>query len=208
MALFDAFLTAPNDNPDSWTGLMMSALAGAAAALAVAIALTVYFGTGYRSSRDIVRHGVATLAVLGLLAFVASDMRTAALAYLGVIPSKPAVEFEIRLPDSVAAKVDTHATQIELHTDRHHALAELSDGPTFTSKGEGILRGSVPLIFRTSKREVVLTLPGLPPLAFKLRLAPSPSHTAEFGPWHRADRDAAAGASAPSDRYAIRYRVI
>ena len=35
---------------------------------------------------------------LGLTAFVASDMRHAALAYLGINPSKPVVEFEIRRP--------------------------------------------------------------------------------------------------------------
>ena len=78
--------------------MLMSGLAGVAAALAVAIMLTVYFRTGYRSLRDIVRHGLAAALVLGLLAFVAYDMRHAALAYLGINPAKPAVEFEIRLP--------------------------------------------------------------------------------------------------------------
>ncbi|MEH2476917.1 hypothetical protein V1282_000274 [Nitrobacteraceae bacterium AZCC 2146] len=218
MAALDAFLTAifsnvmAADEPDSWAGLMTSALAGAAAALAVAIALTVYFRTGYRSSRDIVRHGVATLTVLGLLAFVAYDMRHTALGYLGINPAKPAVEFEIRLPDAVALKVNARATQIELHTDRNQTLAEVSDGPTFTRTGESILRGSVPLTFRTAQRVVILNLPGQPPLQFKLRLAPSPSQSAEFGPWHLADQGAAPGTNdkhrAPDDNYAIRYRVI
>ncbi len=74
------------------------ALAGAAAALAVAIALTVYFRSGYRTARDVVKHGLAAVVVLGLVAFVAYDMRHAALAYLGINPEKPAVEFEIRMP--------------------------------------------------------------------------------------------------------------
>ena len=87
-----------DDSPDGWLGLLTSALAGLAAALAVAITLTVYFRSGYRSVRDIVRHGLAAAAVFGLLAFVAYDMRHAALAYLGINPTKPAVEFEIRLP--------------------------------------------------------------------------------------------------------------
>ena len=51
--------------------MLMSGLAGVAAALAVAIMLTVYFRSGYRSTRDIVRHGLAAAMVLGLLAFVA-----------------------------------------------------------------------------------------------------------------------------------------
>ena len=53
----------------------MSALAGIAAALAVAIVLSVYFRSGYRSRRDLVKHGLAASAVLVLLAFAISDMR-------------------------------------------------------------------------------------------------------------------------------------
>jgi hypothetical protein len=34
---------------------------------------------------------------------VVYDMRHAALAYLGINPTKPAVEFEIRLPKAAAA---------------------------------------------------------------------------------------------------------
>ncbi len=61
--------------------------------------------------------------VLGLLAFVAYDMRHAALAYLGINPSKPAVEFEIRLPKAAASAVAD--TQVELHTDRNQTLARM-----------------------------------------------------------------------------------
>ena len=87
-----------DDGADGGLGVIMSALAGVAAALAVAIMLTVYFRSGYRSRRDLVRHGLAASAVLVLLAFVISDMRNAALAYLGINPTRPAVEFDIRLP--------------------------------------------------------------------------------------------------------------
>jgi hypothetical protein len=87
-----------DDGPDGGLGILMSALAGAAAALAIAIALSVYFRSGYRSTRDVVKHGLAAVLVLSLVAFVAYDMRHAALAYLGINPEKPAVEFEIRMP--------------------------------------------------------------------------------------------------------------
>ena len=105
-----------DDGPDGGLGVAMSALAGVAAALAVAILLTVYFRSGYRSGCDIMKHGIAATLVLGLLAFVISDMRQAALAYLGVNPAKPAVEFEIRLPK--AALTTIADTQVELLTDR------------------------------------------------------------------------------------------
>ncbi len=208
MATLDTLLNGMTDtNPDGWIGLTISALAGAATAIAVAIALSIYFRRKYRSSGDLLRHGFGMIVVLGLMAFAISDVRATALTYLGIIASKPAVEFEIRLPDAVAAKVDTAATQIELHTDRNQALAHLSEGPTFTSTGVSILRGSVPLEFRTNQRVMILNLPGHTPLAFKLRLAPSPSQSAQFGPWHLAD-SGVTGPRAAGDIYAIRYRVI
>jgi hypothetical protein len=200
-----------DDSPDGWPGMLMSGLAGVAAALAVAIVLTVYFRSGYRSARDIFKHGLAAAAVLALLAFVASDMRHAALAYLGINPSKPAVEFEIRLPKATASAVAQ--TQIELHTDRNQALAQVQGALGSDDDGRSIIRGSVPLEFRTTERVVVLNLPGQPQCQFKLRLAASPSRSDQFGPWHLADRVASAAGgeetrTEQNDAFAIRYRVL
>jgi putative exporter of polyketide antibiotics len=94
-----------NDNSDGTLGLLMSALAGVATALAVAIVLAVYFRTGYRTARDMVRHGLAAAAVLGLLAFVAYDMRHAALDYLGISPAKPQVEIEVPRPKAAGIRL-------------------------------------------------------------------------------------------------------
>jgi hypothetical protein len=132
-----------DDSPDSWLGVLTSGLSGVAAALAVAIMLTVYFRSGRRSVRDIVRHGLAAATVLGLLAFVAYDMRHAALAYLGINPSKPAVEFEIRLPK--AAVSDVADTQVELRTDRNQTLARMQGALASDDDGRSVLRGSVAL---------------------------------------------------------------
>src|SRR5215475_11800009 len=85
-------------NDDGGLGLVLSGLAGTAAALAVALALVVYFHTGYRTARDVVKHSIAATAALTLVAFVAYDMRHAVFDYLGLNPSKPAIEFEIRMP--------------------------------------------------------------------------------------------------------------
>ncbi len=200
-----------DDSPDGWLGMLMSGLAGVAAALAVAIVLTVYFRSGYRSARDIVRHGLAAAAVLGLLAFVVYDMRHAALAYLGINPTKPAVEFEIRLPKAaVSAAADT---QVELHTDRNQTLAQVQGALSSDDDGRSVIRGSVPLDYRTTDRVVVLNLPGQAQCQFKLRLAASPSHSDQFGPWHLADRVASASKgeetrAEQNDAFAIRYRVL
>jgi hypothetical protein len=202
-----------DDSPDGLPGMLMSGLAGVAAALAVAIMLTVYFRLRYRSARDIFKHGIAAVAVLGLLAFVAYDMRHAALAYLGINPTKPSVEFEIRLPKAAASAASAVAgTQIELHTDRNQTLAQIG-ALSSDNDGHSVLRGSVSLEYRTTDRVVVLNLPGQPQCLFRLRLAASPSHSDQFGPWHLADRVAAPGRAEETraeqnDAFAIRYRVL
>ncbi|APG12639.1 acriflavin resistance protein [Bradyrhizobium japonicum] len=195
------------ESADGRLGVLMSALSGMAAALAVALAMTVYFRLSYRSWRDVVRHGLATLAALALLAFAAYDMRHAALAYLGLNPSKPAVEFEIRMPrETLTAVTDS---QIELHTDRNQTLA-LVDGVRELGDGRSVLRGAVALNHRTADRVLVVNLPGKGTFEFRLRLPAEPHRSEQFGPWHLADRIAspATGSVAPQDAYTIRYRVL
>lgn len=195
------------DAPDSPAGLISSAAAGAAAALAVGIALWLYFGRHERTARDIVKHGAAAVFALGLAAFVADDMRHATLDYLGLNASKPAVEFEIRLPPSALAALGRDA-QIELHTDRNQTIAKLQSTAAIDD-GRPVLRGSVPIDFRTADRLVILNLPGAGQHLFKLRLAANPSRTPVFGPWHLADRvGSPARPEAARDDYAIRYRVM
>ena len=198
-------------DPDGTLGVVMSGLSGIAAALAVAILLTVYFRTGYRSLRDIVRHGLAAALALALVAFVAYDMHHAALAYLGINPAKPAVEFEIRLPKAALSAVAD--TQVELHTDRNQTLARVQGALASEGNGLSVLRGSVPLDFRTTERVVILNLPGQGSCEFKLRLAASPARSGQFGPWHLADRVASPTKgeetrSEQNDAFAIRYRVL
>jgi hypothetical protein len=199
------------ESADGQFGILMSALAGVATALAVALAMTVYFRMRYRTWRDVLRHGLAALAALALFAFAAYDMRHAALAYLGLNPSKPALEFEIRMPkETLAAASDT---QIELHTDRNQTLA-LVDGVQELGDGRSVLRGAVALNHRTADRVLVVNLPGKGTFEFRLRLPAEPHRSeqlgTQFGPWHLADRIASplASPAAPQDAYTIRYRVL
>ena len=199
-----------DDNPDGGLGMVTSGLSGVAAALAVAIVLTVYFRSRYRTVRDVVKHGIATLAALALVAFVAYDMRHAALAVLGINPSKPAVEFEIRLPTAALSAISD--TQVELHTDRNQKLAQMS-ATLDSSAGRSVLRGSVTLDYRTTDRVVIVSLPGQAHCEFKLRLAAEPTHSDQFSPWHLADRVASPTTGevtdpASHDAFAIRYRVL
>jgi hypothetical protein len=200
-----------DESPAGWHGMLMSGLSGVATALAVTIILTVYFRSRDRTIREIVRHGLAAAVGLGLLAFVGYDMRHAALAYLGINPAKPAVEFEIRLPK--AALSDLADTQVELRTDRSQTLAQLQGPLASDDDGHLVLRGSVALAYRTTERVVVLNLPGQAQCRFKLRLAANPSRSDQFGPWHLADQVATPGRGEETrgeqnDAFAIRYRVL
>ncbi|MBB4364611.1 hypothetical protein GGD65_005671 [Bradyrhizobium sp. CIR18] len=195
------------ESADGRLGILMSALSGIAMALAVALAMTVYFRLSYRTWRDVVRHGLAALAATALFAFAAYDMRHAALAYLGLNPSKPAVEFEIRMPRAMLTAVTD--SQIELHTDRNQTLA-LVEGVRDLSDGRALLRGAVALNHRTADRVLVVNLPGKGIFEFRLRLPVEPHRSEQFGPWHLADRIASplADTVAPQDAYTIRYRVL
>jgi hypothetical protein len=204
-----SLLKLADDAPDGALGMVMSGLSGVAAALAVAIVLAVYFRSGARSGRDILRHGLAATAVLVLLAFVAWDMRHAALAYLGINPARPAVEFEIRLPRAALTAVAD--SQVELVTDRNQKLASMQAALASDGNGHTVIRGAVTLDYRTTDRVVVLHLPGQPQREFRLRLPANPGHADRFGPWHLADRVASPGsapAREPDDAFAIRYRVL
>ncbi|MGF6308767.1 hypothetical protein ABIB82_002404 [Bradyrhizobium sp. i1.8.4] len=79
-----------DDAADGGLGMVMAGLAGGAAALLVAILLSAYFRSGYRSTRDIVRHTLAAALALTLLGFAAYDVRHDALAYFGLNASPAA----------------------------------------------------------------------------------------------------------------------
>jgi hypothetical protein len=206
MNTLSSLISPLTESAEGRLGILMSALSGIAAALAVALAMTVYFRLSYRTWRDVVRHGLAVLAAIVLFAFAAYDMRHAALAYLGLNPSRPAVEFEIRMPrETLTAMSDA---QIELHTDRNQTLA-LVDGVRELGDGRALLRGAVVLNHRTADRVLAVNLPGKGTFEFRLRLPAEPHRSEDFSPWHLADRVASplAGAVAPQDAYTIRYRV-
>jgi hypothetical protein len=198
------------DSSDGVHGLLTSDVAGAAAALALAVGLTVYLRRRHRGVSDIVRDGLAAAAVLGLLAFVASDMG-AALAYLGINSTPPTVEFEIRLPNTAISAVSQ--SQVELHADGNQRLAQLQGILSSEEDGRIVLRGLVSLDYRTRDRLLILRLPDHVECEFKVRLPATPSRSDQFGPWHLADRLALASkgeqtASQQNDAFAIRYRVL
>jgi hypothetical protein len=165
-----------------------------------------------KTLRGVVLRSLGVVFITGALAAGAFSLRAAALAHLGLMAKAPAVEFEIRLPQTVTQSDLKQEAQVELLTDHNQTLAQLDGNLRATEDGRAVLRGYVPLKFRTSERMVVLSLPGQAQRAFKLRLPPNPSPSDEFGPWHMVDRIVSATRTEPGgipdDTFAIRYRVL
>lgn len=166
---------------------------------------------GGRSLREIAAHSATVAAILGITIAGACGLRTTTLAHLGLNGTPPAMEFEIRIPPAIAATASQQEMQVELRTDQNQIIAHLEDQLLASDDGRAILKGSVPLEFRTRDRVMVLNLPGQAQRLFRLRLPESPSRSTEFGPWHLVDRVLAPDAArsiAPNDAFAIRYRVL
>lgn len=207
-----AMITAAAGNGSSMAAFGVIGPLAAAAGFVATVALTLYMKGEVRTLRGVAVRSLGVVLMIGALAAGGFSLRTAAFSHLGVIAKAPAVEFEIRLPPAVAGANLKRDAQVELLTDLNQTLAQLDGDLRATEDGRAVLRGHVPLKFRTSERMVVLSLPGEAQRAFKLRLPPNPSPSDEFGPWHMVDRvvgtrtETARGI--PDDTFAIRYRVL
>jgi hypothetical protein len=104
----------PDLSADDGTGLLMPALAGVVAAMTVALMLAIYFQTGIRSYRDMIRHGLAAAIGLSLMAFLIYDMRNAAMAHLMKTAAGPTAQFELQWRETteraraMTAEMDRH----------------------------------------------------------------------------------------------------
>lgn len=203
----------PGFGSDNLTAFIVIGPLAAIAGFVTAVAFTLAIKGEVRTFRGLAVRSLGVIMMTGALATGGYGLRSAVLSHLGMIAKAPAVEFEIRLPNAASAADLKRETQVELLTDQNQTLARIDDGLLATEDGRAVLRGSVPLKFRTADRIVVLSLPGEAQRAFKLRLPANPSPSDEFGPWHMVDRvspisrkETARGI--PDDTFAIRYRVL
>ena len=105
----------PDLSADDGTGLLMPALAGVVAAVTVALALAIYFQTGYRSYRDMIRHGLAAAIGLALMAFVIYDMRNAAMAHLVKTSVEPTAQFELQWRETTERAKELATEMVRSH---------------------------------------------------------------------------------------------
>ena len=119
----------------------------------------------------------------------------------------PQLHFELALPQGAAQPAGGVA--VDLNTEKNTMPSTLT---VTTADGRPLIKGQVDLYFRTSRRLLVMRIPGEPDRLFALRLAANPSGTSDFGPWQRVDEiaDRPGGAlrkGTEADDYTIRYRV-
>ncbi len=125
----------------------------------------------------------------------------------------PRLEFEIRLPPGTVPTPPLSRIRIELNTERNHIPGLVFDRAGRQQGDRLIIVGSVELHYRSSWRLLELIMaPNEPVHIFDLKLAPSPRHMKDFGPWRRVNF-IAKGAGQPkpatdADAYEIRTRVV
>jgi len=208
-----AIAVAAGTDADNLAALIVIGPLAALAGFITAVTLTLYIKGDVQTTRGLAMRTLGVVLMTVSLAAGGMSLRSAAFSQLGLIAKAPAVEFEIRLPSTATAPEMKREAQVELLTDQNQTLARLDDTLRATEDGRAVLRGSVPLKFRTAERMVVLSLPGQAQRSFKLRLPPNPTPSDEFGPWHLVDRvmpdsQGTATRGVPDDNFAIRYRVL
>jgi hypothetical protein len=185
---------------------------GAMAGFLIAIGLALRLTGRARSMREGAQSSLVIAAALAVIFAAGSNLRLSAMEHLGLNAGARSIEFEIRLPPVIATGSSKREAQVELHTDVNQSIAQLRGGEvSSTEDGRAILKGTVPIEFRTAERTLVLNLPGQPQRLFKIRLAANPSRSVEFSPWHLVDFVANTKGERERpilDDFAIRYRVI
>lgn len=211
-AILAALGMPPNTSVFPDTFHLMNQL-GAMAGFLLAVGLALRFSGRARSMREGAQSSLVIAAALAVIFAAGSNLRLSAMEHLGLNASARSIEFEIRLPPVIAAGSSKREAQVELITDVNQTIAQLRSGDWSASDdGRAILKGTVPIEYRTTQRTLVLNMPGQPQRQFKIRLAANPSRSTEFSPWHMVDVVANGKGdierSMLDDSFAIRYRVI
>ena len=184
---------------------------GAMAGFLLAVGLALRFSGRARSLREGAQSSLVIAAALAVIFAAGSNLRLSAMEHLGLNAGARSIEFEIRLPPVIATGSSKREAQVELLTDVNQTIAQLRGGD-WSDDGRAILKGTVPIEYRTAQRTLVLNMPGQPQRQFKIRLAANPSRSTEFSPWHLvdvvADSKGDRERSMLDDSFAIRYRVI
>jgi hypothetical protein len=159
---------------------------GGVAGLIIGLWLVLRFYGGHRGFGAIAARSAGIIVALvaltggGIMLMLATD------ATLNRNGAKPQLVFEIRFPPGTTLPPGLRGIEVELSTDRNTMPALLQRDRVRTGE-RPVLAGLVELAFRTSRRLIVLRMPGAPARLFSLKVPATPPHHDSFGPWQPVD---------------------
>ncbi|WP_314945762.1 hypothetical protein [Bradyrhizobium cosmicum] len=152
------------------------------------------------SNSGLARNSLKSLGVVVLLC-VAAVATYMGVAYMTATPwlnrngANPLFVFEVRFPAGMKVPASPQGIAIELQTDLNTMPGELTPAGFYRDGDQPVIAGEVELAFRTSHRQLAVTIQGQPSRTYPIGPSAWAPHTLEFGTWQRL-----------SDGSEIRYR--
>jgi hypothetical protein len=142
------------------------------------------------SNGSVARTSLKSLGIVALFC-VAAAATYLAYAYATATPwlnpnaANPLLVFEVRLPAGVTVPASAQGISIELQTDLNTMPADLTPAAFHRDGDRPIIAGEVELAFRTSHRQLAVSIQGQPTRIYPIDLTARAPHTPEFGTWRR-----------------------
>ncbi|WP_441235347.1 hypothetical protein [Bradyrhizobium sp. 930_D9_N1_4] len=139
---------------------------------------------------NVTRNSLKSLGVVVLLCVTGIGIYIA-LAYATATPwlnrngATPLLVFEVRFPAGVAVPTSAQSITIELQTDLNTMPGEVTPAAFYRDGDQPVIAGEVELAFRTSHRQLAVTIQGQPSRIYPIDLSARAPHTPEFGTWRR-----------------------
>ena len=142
-------------------------------------------GDGSVASNSLKSLGVvALLCVAGIGIYIAYAYATAT-PWLNRNGPTPLLVFEVRFPAGVKVPTSAQGITIELQTDLNTMPGKVNPAAFYRDGDQAVIAGEVELAFRTSHRQLAVTIEGQPSRIFPIGLTARAPHTPEFGTWRR-----------------------
>ncbi|WP_041748396.1 hypothetical protein [Bradyrhizobium cosmicum] len=170
-------------------GLFFYSPIGATAGAVLASWLVTRSGTG-ADNGGVARNSLKSLGVVVLLCAVGIGIYiayayTTATPWLNPNASNPLLMFEVRFPAGVTVPTSPQGITIELQTDLNTMPGEVTPAVFRRDGDQPVIAGEVELAFRTSHRQLAVTIEGQPSRIYPIDLTARAPHTPEFGTWRR-----------------------
>ncbi|RTE89003.1 MULTISPECIES: hypothetical protein [Bradyrhizobium] len=142
------------------------------------------------SNGSVARTSLKSLGIVALFC-VAAAATYLAYAYATATPwlnpnaANPLLVFEVRFPAGVTVPASAQGITIELQTDLNTMPAELTPAAFHRDGDQPVIAGEVELAFRTSHRQLAVSIQGQPTRIYPIDLTARAPHTPEFGTWRR-----------------------